>query len=248
MSLSGHRRPRLNAPSSRSQLPSLAVFRNRIRIGVRIQGRNNSGRCQDSFALKHLTNGCSPMSDKTLVLHFAGSSSPQLFRTQFSSGSGGPARVSVRGKTSGAFPHAGSFHFSAAVRAACILCTKTVICSQSPGDFDPPIIAGFGGSLAASLDYALTKQPGWLLDMFGYDVAGRALGPRLFNRTNSHRKRPGPVVVSVNGRALPPKNIHLFWNGLELKNLEKLRSFFHLLAPTEDPTSGLIICSGKIVA
>jgi hypothetical protein len=172
------------------------------------------------------------MSDKTLELHFEGTQSPELFMTQFRSGCANPARVSVRGKTSGAYLRAGSFHFSAAVRAMCVICAKTVIASRS--FHSPPVLLGCQGSLAVSLDYALTKGPGWVYDMFGFDSAGRALAPRLFCRTNSHRKRPGPVVVSVNARALPPGNIHILWGGRELLELEDLQKLLSLLLLQED--------------
>jgi hypothetical protein len=175
------------------------------------------------------------MSDRSFQLHFAGRATAELFETHFHAGSGARARVTVRGKTSGAYGNAGSFHFSSAVRALCILCTKSAIAGKFTYPDSAPIILGTQGSLAASLDYALTKQPVWLCEMFGSDVSGKPLAQRLFRRTNSHRKRPGPVVLSVNEKAIPLCNIHIFWNGKKVDDLEALQTLLSILAATEEP-------------
>ena len=156
----------------------------------------------------------------------------------------------MRGKTAGAYTNAGSFHFSSAVRALCVLCLKSVILYKSSSD-ELPILVGEKGSLAASLDYALTKQPLWIQEMFGYDAAGKSLGQRLFNRTNSHRKRPGPVVIKVNEKALPISNIHIFLNETRVEDISALKS---LLSPletsedSEDPEARVLSSTGKLAA
>jgi hypothetical protein len=175
------------------------------------------------------------MSERSFQLHFAGRSTAELCETRFYAGPGAPARVTVRGKTSGAYGNAGSFHFSSAVRALCVLCTKSAIAGKSSCRDAAPIILGTQGSLAASLDYALTKQPVWLCEMFGSDISGKPLAQRLFRRSNSHRKRPGPVVLSVNEKAIPLSNIHIFWNENEIDSLEALQTLLSLLAATEEP-------------
>jgi hypothetical protein len=58
-------------------------------------------------------------------------------------------------------------------------------------------IDGQGDSPAASLDYALSKQPLWLQDMFGVTPHGKAISKLLFRRMNPDRKRPGPVTVFI---------------------------------------------------
>jgi hypothetical protein len=58
-------------------------------------------------------------------------------------------------------------------------------------------IDGHSDSLAASLDYALSKQPLWLQDMFGVTPHGKAISKLLFRRMNPDRKRPGPVTVFI---------------------------------------------------
>jgi hypothetical protein len=127
---------------------------------------------------------------------------------------------------------------------------KSVLVEQSSSN-ELPILLGERGSLAASLDYALTKQPMWIQEMFGSDAAGTSLAQRLFRRTNSHRKRPGPVVIKVNERALPPKNIHIYWNGKRIDDiaaLETLLSLFGAFEESEEPEGQLTTSIGKLAA
>jgi hypothetical protein len=173
------------------------------------------------------------MSDRTLQLDFAGTSKVELFQTRFSAGCQNPPLLTVRGKTSGAYGNAGSFHFSSAVRALCILCVKSVLADKSPPSPALPIILGFRGSLVASLDYAITKQPAWLIDMFGCDTSGRPIGQRLLCRTNSHLKRPGPVAIGLNTHALAAENIHIFWNEEKVEDVATLRQLLSLLGESE---------------
>jgi hypothetical protein len=190
------------------------------------------------------------MCDRTFQLYFVGVSTAELFQTHLSKGSESPPRITVRGKTSGAYTNAGSFHFSSAVRALCLLCLKTVIMEKSRS-YELPVLIGERGSLAASLDYALAKQPMWIQEMFGSDVNGAALAPRLFRRTNSHRKRPGPVVIKVNERALPPQNIHIHWNGRKIDDIVALETLLSLLVASEDteePETSLTGSMGKLAA
>lgn len=173
------------------------------------------------------------MTHRTLHLDFAGTSTVELFQTRFYTGCHNSPLLSVRGRTSGAYRNAGSFHFSAAVRALCIVCVKSVLADKSPSSPTLPIILGFRGSLVASLDYALTKQPVWLIDMFGCDASGRPMGQRLLRRTNSHMKRPGPVAISLNSHALPAENIHILRNGQRVEDEKTLRELLSLLGEHE---------------
>jgi hypothetical protein len=76
-----------------------------------------------------------------------------------------------------------------------------------------PMLSGGAKSLAASLDYALTKQPSWIVDMFGISSNGRTHAKRLFRVTNSHRKRSGPVSVSINLHVCPKRCIEVLLDG-----------------------------------
>jgi hypothetical protein len=87
---------------------------------------------------------------------------------------------------------------------------------------EEPFIKGGGGSLAASLDYAISKQPMWLTEMFGCDQSGISLIRRMVLRTNPERKRPGPTVLSVNERFMPLASISIMIDGVKASREELL--------------------------
>lgn len=137
--------------------------------------------------------------------------------------------LAVRGRAPGAFGAQGTFQWTSAVHALALFfigCRKT--------SSDRVALAGVAGSPAASLDYALSKEPAWLAEMFGTDSSGAVLARRMIRRTNSNRKRPGPVVLWLNETFLQPENIELIVDGelagmretesLERALLEKWRS------------------------
>lgn len=158
----------------------------------------------------------------TLELYFGGSVvDAQLIESRFTRGSTGVAHVSVRGKTAGARGHAGTFQWTSAVKALCALSLKTLIGSLQD-DKEGARIEGVQGSLASSLDYALSKQPCWVAEICGIDALGNAYLRRLLLRTNPERKRPGPVIVSFNRFKLPATSIKIFWNGTEIRSVTAL--------------------------
>lgn len=130
--------------------------------------------------------------------------------------------TSVRGKTNGAYRSGGSFQWSSAVRGmACVFISAKLLDHLVPGE---PMLSGEAKSLAASLDYALTKQPTWILDMFGVSANGRCQAKRLFRVTNSHRKRPGPVCLSLNLHACPVHCVEIVLDGRTVTNPDELRT------------------------
>jgi hypothetical protein len=123
-----------------------------------------------------------------------------LHQTMFSHPLLGRRLVSVRGAT--APPNAGTFRWSSGVRALSLLLTRQAVVSHvrrngALNGHDPAAIDGEGESLAASLDYAISKQPLWLQDMFGISPQGTPISKLLFRRMNPDRKRPGPVTVFI---------------------------------------------------
>lgn len=132
----------------------------------------------------------------------------QLTEVIFRESANGEARRSIRGKTGGAFRSAGSFQWTSAVKALGLLLAQT---SANP---QGSMIQGHAGSLAASLDYALSKQPVWVAEMFGCDQQGISFARRLILRTNPERKRPGPVVLAINHVYLPPSAIEVYIDGV----------------------------------
>jgi len=133
--------------------------------------------------------------------------SGQLTEVVFKESSSGEERRSIRGKTGGAFRSAGSFQWTAAVKALGVLLVQTALNPQNG------TMQGQGGSLAASLDSALSKQPIWITEMFGCDQQGISFARRLILRTNPERKRPGPVVLAVNQVYLPSAAIEVYVDG-----------------------------------
>lgn len=101
----------------------------------------------------------------------------------------------VRGGSLGAVDQR-SFRWSQAVQALCLLMLKHASgCLTKGPSLEPAAIEGAEGSLALSLDYALGKQPQWLLSMFGADKSGLCYLRRFVQRINPEHKRPGPVQV-----------------------------------------------------
>lgn len=149
----------------------------------------------------------------------------QLTEVLFHENTNSEPRRTIRGKTGGAFRYAGSFQWTSAVKALSLLVTKTAMNPQNC------TIQGLGGSLAASLDYALSKQPVWLSEMFGCDQQGISFARRLVLRTNPERKRPGPVVLGVNHVYMPVSSIEVYVDG-ELCSGAKLLSLVASLSDT----------------
>ena len=167
----------------------------------------------------------------TLRLEFYGAT-PQLSLVSLRQASGGE-RVSVRGKTPGAWIGKGTFQWTAAVRALALLLVKWSYARALKGDgVEWVVIAGEKGSLAASLDYALYKNPLWVFEMFGADHKGAPFLRRFIVRTNPGRKRAGPVIVGINPRLVAGGEIEIFWDDGSVLSLERLR---HLLTALEKP-------------
>jgi hypothetical protein len=153
------------------------------------------------------------------LLFFSGASI-ELIRVDFAHGSH-PVITSIRGKTDGAYRGAGTFQWSSAVRAVASIFLKAKLTEDLvPGE---PMLSGEERSLAASLDYALTKRPNWLLDMFGVSANGTSTARRLFKVSNSHRKRGGAVSLSLNLYACPPHCVEIFLDGKEVQRPEVFR-------------------------
>jgi hypothetical protein len=159
-------------------------------------------------------------------LHFVGDEDPSLFQTVYMIG--GRRIHAVRGKTSGAFAGQGSFHWSIAVRALSVLALRTLMASRGhPCD---PILVGDKGSYAASLDYAISKETHWLLDVFGVSDGEVPNFRRVFKRTNSGRKRSGPVAVSLAKPFLEPGAIAIRLNSSDVDDIKELESLAYRLS------------------
>lgn len=161
------------------------------------------------------------MTSMHFQFYFAGVARVELIETCFRSTPLDIPRVTVRGKTSGAARHAGSFQWTSAVRALCVLFIRAAISKVDSAEV--PLLTGAHGSPAASLDYAISKQPGWLVDMFGSDSFGRCVAQRLLDRTNPERKRPGPVAIGIKPMVVSESRIDVFLDGKPVSSAEALK-------------------------
>jgi hypothetical protein len=145
-----------------------------------------------------------------LALYFEGTKRIELIKTEFKAKEAMAVRTCVRGKTAGAFTSCGSFQWTSAVRAVCAVTIRYAL-SEANDKVDYFLIGGHG-SLASSLDYALSKEPTWITDMFGTLHSGAPYAKRLFKVTNPNRKRPGPVAVAINRGRLSPEDLKIYLN------------------------------------
>lgn len=149
----------------------------------------------------------------------------QLVETTFHHSLNSGPMHTVRGKSAGAFSGCGSFQWTTAVQALSLLCVTTA-CEFSRGNSHEVRLSGGRGSLAASLDYAITKEPEWIGDMFGADSRGTSLIRRLIKITNPNQKRPGPVTLALNERFMDLSLLQIRLAGVPLtwtSELEQLR-------------------------
>ena len=162
---------------------------------------------------------------------------PELTRTIFRA-NGGEVRSAIRGKTPGARRNAGTFQWSSAVRAVSLLLAKAALMGRGLLEESNAALRGSTGSSAASLDYAISKQPGWIVDMFGMDGSGHSRIRRLIRRSNAERKYPGPVVLGINTLNISPTAIDIWWNDARVVDSTILRTLIdHLERQSGDQTS-----------
>ncbi len=171
------------------------------------------------------------------VLYFEGIERLELVRSEFSPSGGSDTLVVIRGKTSGAFTRYGSFQWTSGVRAVCSAFLRYTMSEINPGvDY---CLIGSRGSLAASLDYALSKGPAWIGEMFGATPGGGLYAKRLFRITNPNRKRPGPVALSVNKSLISGASIEVHWNGQKVTGLAELTAILQSIESQDEPESDL---------
>jgi hypothetical protein len=161
----------------------------------------------------------------SLKLH---GSSPELYQTIFRRDNGEVLNC-IRGKAAGAISATGTFQWTSAVKALTLVLCK-VAAQKFDGEASCPVsISGKQGSLASSLDYALSKQPLWLIEMFGVDGTSNSYLRRILQRTNAERKFPGPVVVSVNPRNINCNSIECWWNNSKIESKEEMHRLINLI-------------------
>jgi hypothetical protein len=169
-----------------------------------------------------------------LELRFVGSDTPELFESSCRL-IPGTICSAVRGKTSGAYRGYGTFQWTSAVKAVCVALLRAKVCAATA---ESSAISGEKGSLAASLDYALSKEPNWLGEMFGFTPAGGLIARRLFLVSNPNRKRPGPVVIVLNERVLATAEIKVSLDGKVLTSTEDLQRLLNTIGGATELVTG----------
>jgi hypothetical protein len=127
----------------------------------------------------------------------------------------------------------GTFRWNQSVRGICVLALRYFLYGDSDNVADRSISGG-AGSLAASLDYSIAKNTGWLAEIFGSDTNGTLVIRKLITRQNPERKRPGPVVVAFTKKII---DMSFYLNGEQLVEKQSLE---RLLAMLERSDSGAI--------
>ena len=151
------------------------------------------------------------MQGNSFVFHFEGSSRIELVNSEVRIVGVARTLTCIRGKTAGAYITCGSFQWTSGVRGVCAAFLRFLL-SEGSDVVDFCLIGG-KSSLAASLDYAISKGPAWLGEMFGNGVGGNQLARRMFKITNPNRKRPGPVAISVNKNVVSADQVRIYWDG-----------------------------------
>lgn len=124
-------------------------------------------------------------------------------------------RRAVRGRSAKTYTGFEAFPWSPAVQAlAMLLLRACALHRKSPGSRF--VLSGDRATPAATLDYAVSKLPVWLIDVFGVDSRGTPLARRLFTRSNPERKRGGEVRVMINSSFFDPANLRVFLDEQEL--------------------------------
>ena len=119
----------------------------------------------------------------------------------------------------------GTFAWSRAVQALSLLCVQSVMSDVAGAPQNS--LMGDAGTLAASLDSAISKQPTWVYQIFGSDTEGTSVLRRLVSRVNPERKRPGAVEISLKTELTRATEIVV--NGTVCNDLEKLKLLAGLL-------------------
>ena len=162
-----------------------------------------------------------------VLLEFHGKN-PELTKTLFREDAG-DVRTAIRGKTSGGRISVGTFQWSSAVRGLALLLSRAALADHRGEGTSTAILQGTAGSLAASLDYAISKEPSWIGDMFGIDISGHSRIRRIIKRSNPARRFPGPVVLVVNAAYLPPGGITIWWDGSRVTDSREIKTLVTLL-------------------
>jgi hypothetical protein len=150
-----------------------------------------------------------------LELYFGGGSSPGLYRTVFRPTTYPHPIVGIRGP----LLQQQSFPF--------IWCTSCIALSilfvaaateEAKGQLPLlPLLEGDQSSPAGAIGKLMNKGTrSWLHDIFGSDHSGRPLLNRMILLGNARGRRQGPITATIKTAYLPPKQIRIFLDGVDI--------------------------------
>jgi len=158
----------------------------------------------------------------TLKLYFIEENNKfSLFATIFHDQEYGEEIECLRGSDNSFGPYR-CFKWSPAVKALCILALRHA--AERESSRKTVFLEGKAGTPASSLDYAISKEPNWLLDMFGITQNGRSIARNLIRRYNPERKRPGPVRLMFDSRKINFSSVEPYLNDEKVSCPEQLKS------------------------
>ncbi len=160
-------------------------------------------------------------------LWFSGATAPELYRLQIQTSPLAECREFVRGQTGGG-AGVGSFPWTSGSHALALLFVQAAYRGSNPIEAH---LAGGQGSPASALDFALSKRPDWLRELFGLASCGRLTLLRQLEIRNSNRKRPGPIEIWVK----PGTHIEIFLDGSLLTTSAEVRKLAASLEETWRP-------------
>ena len=158
----------------------------------------------------------------------------ELEKTQFIGNPANDQIIAVRGKTAGAYKGAGTFQWTPGVKALAVVFLTALARHLKGTKTMLPLLEGERGSLASSLDYALNKQPEWVFDMFGSDEKSNAYLRQLLLRSNTGRRRSGPVSISLNEEFLLPQSIKIYLGETVVKDTYVLQRMAEAILSSEN--------------
>jgi hypothetical protein len=193
--------------------------------------------------------------DTSLEIHLCGSSDLVVDTILFRHSLLGqkPRRLN-RGKIAPTVSGAAPLPWTSAVKAFVQLAIQLALqrFAGGEGDSDPFLygLSGDKGSPCRSLDYAISKKPAWIVDLFGADADGDSHVGRFFWRRNPEGKRPGPSGVTFNTKMLAPENVVICLNGSYLDGRDQLNGALKVLSSSlssrRPPRRGVNDCHGKL--
>jgi hypothetical protein len=158
-----------------------------------------------------------------LFLYFTAGPDPELLETRFYHAQFAPWGLHcVRGKDEGAHFGSASFQWSPALKVLAAYLLSCAASGRRSPDGLCPALTGERSSPAASLNYAMSKKPEWIKDMFGEDSDSHPYLLDLIGRSNPDLKRAGPVILCLNTRVLPPERIHVFAGDRQIDGAEEI--------------------------